>query len=174
VLIVTAAVVSVAVAAYANLPALATRVADALPTGFGGRIDVWRQTWPMARDFVLAGIGVGGYVRGMLVYQQSTRLIFINHAHNEYLQILVEGGLLLAVPTAAAVSTAAIATLRRLRCDRTPVFWLRAGAASGMAAVAAQCWWETGLRMPANAVLLAVIAAIALHAPPDSGSPSRT
>jgi hypothetical protein len=47
--------------------------------------------------------------------------------------------------------------------DRTAVFWIRAGAASGMLAVAVQSVWDTGLRMPANAVLFSLLAAIALH-----------
>ena len=117
----------------------------------------------MARDFQLTGIGVGAFERGMTVYQQSTRLIFFNHAHDEYLQLLVEGGLLLAVPAGLAILAALWGVRQRIHADRTPVFWIRVGAASGMAAVAAQSVWDTGLRMPASAVLFAVVAAAALH-----------
>jgi hypothetical protein len=41
--------------------------------------------------------------------------------------------------------------------------WIRAGAATGLIAVALQSVWETGLVMPANAALAAVLAAIAVH-----------
>ena len=47
---------------------------------------------------------------------------------------------------------------KRLREDRTPIFWLRAGAAAGMVALAAQNMVEMTLRMPANAVLFAILA----------------
>jgi O-antigen ligase len=134
----------------------------------GGRIRVWRETWPMARDFPLSGIGVGAFERGMSLYQQSTRLLFFNHAHNEYLQVLVEGGILLAVPAAVALVAAGIAIRSRLRRDRTPMFWIRAGAASAMIAAAVQSMWDTGLRMPANAALFAIAAAIALHEPSET------
>ena len=40
---------------------------------------------------------------------------------------------------------------------------MRAGAVSGLIAVAVQSIWETGLRVPANGMLFAVLAAIALH-----------
>jgi O-antigen ligase len=120
----------------------------------------------MARDFAMAGVGVGAFVRGMLVYQESTRLIFINHAHNEYLQILVEGGVLLAAPVLMALVAGGREVARELRADPTPMFWIRAGAAAGLAAAAVQGLWDTGLRMPANAALFALIAAIALHEPP--------
>ena len=43
------------------------------------------------------------------------------------------------------------------------MFWVRAGAASGLAAVLVQSIWETGLTLPANAVLFAILAGIALH-----------
>jgi O-antigen ligase len=148
---------------YVNLNALMQRISDTLPSNLGGRLAVWRETWPMARDFPLTGIGVGAFERGMLVYQQSTRLIFFNHAHDEYLQVLVEGGLLLAAPAALAVLAGWWTLRARLGSDRTPMFWVRAGAASGMAAVAAQSVWDTGLRMPANAVMFAILAAAGLH-----------
>jgi O-antigen ligase len=150
---------------YANLSALLERISATVPSNLGGRLTVWRETWPMVRDFRLTGIGVGAFERGMLVYQQSTRLIFFNHAHNEYLQVLVEGGLLLAVPAGMAILAGWWGVRQRINADRTSVFWIRVGAASGMAAVAAQSVWDTGLRMPASAVLFAVVAAAAFHEP---------
>jgi hypothetical protein len=53
----------------------------------------------------------------------------------------------------------------RMLEDRTPDALLRAGAAAGLAGVLIQSFWETGLRMPANALLCATAAAIATHAP---------
>src|SRR5439155_4969610 len=122
----------------------------------------------MVRDFWLTGVGAGAYERGMLVYQTSPRHDFyFNHAHSEYLQILAEGGLLLSVPVAVALVAGAGGIARRLREDRSAAFWMRAGAASGLVAVAVQSVWETGLQLPANAVLFAVLAAIALHRSSD-------
>ena len=154
---------------YANVGALMQRISGTLPSSLGGRLAVWRETWPMARDFPLTGIGVGAFERGMVIYQQSTRLIFFNHAHNEYLQVLVDGGLMLAAPATIAMLAAWWSARARLGLDRTPMFWVRAGAASGLAAVAAQSIWDTGLRMPANAVLFAIVAAACLH---ESEGPS--
>jgi hypothetical protein len=71
--------------------------------------------------------------------------------------------LLLAVPAGLAILAGVWGVRQRINADRTPVFWIRVGAASGMVAVAAQSVWDTGLRMPASAVLFAVAAAAALH-----------
>jgi putative inorganic carbon (hco3(-)) transporter len=117
----------------------------------------------MIRDFWLTGVGAGAYQRGMIVYQQSPRVVYFNHAHNEYVQVLAEGGVLLAIPALVIAVAGAWRIRRRLRADRTPIYWVRAGAVSGLIAVAVQSIWETGLRVPANGMLFAVLAAIALH-----------
>jgi O-antigen ligase len=155
-------------AAYANIDALMTRVGEAVTLGVGGRREIWSETILMARDFWLTGVGVGAYPRAMSVYQ-SPHVFSFNHAHDEYLQILVEGGVLYAVLVGVVIAAAGREIIRRLRADETPVFWIRAGATSGLVAVLVQSVWETGLRMPANAVLFAVCAALALH----RGTPGR-
>jgi O-antigen ligase len=159
---VLASVVAVA-ATFASWNALAMRVEETLTVGLGGRREIWERTWAMASDFWVTGVGVGAYERAMTVYQRQPHVFYFNHAHNEYLQLLSEGGVMLAVPAAIAVAAGAWQIWRRVNADRTAVFWIRAGAASGMLAVAVQSVWDTGLRMPANAVLFAILAAIALH-----------
>jgi O-antigen ligase len=163
-----ASVVAIA-ATYASWNALATRVEETLNVGIGGRREIWDRTWAMASDFWVTGVGVGAYERAMTVYQKQPHVFYFNHAHNEYLQLLSEGGVMLAVPAAVALAAGAWQIWRRVDGDRTAVFWIRAGAASGMLAAAVQSVWDTGLRMPANGVLFAVLAGIALHAPARGG-----
>ncbi len=151
--------------AYANLGKLAMRLQETTEQGTWGRPAIWRDTWRMASDFWLTGVGAGAFQRGMLAYQEGSRLFFFNHAHDEYLQLLAEGGVLVVVPAAAAVLAAIVLMAKHLGADRTAMFWVRAGAISGLIAVAVQSIWDTGLRMPANGTLFAVIAAIAVHEP---------
>jgi O-antigen ligase len=169
--------VTLVAAAYANPGALATRVGETLDVGVGGRRQIWSDTIAMVRDFWRTGVGVGAYQRAMVLYQ-GPHVFSFNHAHNEYLQIVAEGGALLALPVAAAIVAGAFEIASRLHQDRTPVFWLRAGAASALTAIGVQSVWETGLRMPANAVLFIVCAAIAVHrgaaGPSSRGQVNRT
>jgi O-antigen ligase len=161
--------------AYGNLAGLARRMQATTEQGEWGRPVIWRDTWRMASDFRLTGVGAGAFQRGMLLYQQGSRLFFFNHAHDEYLQLLAEGGLALVIPAAIAVLAAIALSARQLRGDRTAMFWVRLGAVSGMIAVVVQSVWDTGLRMPANGVLFAVIAAMALHEPrPARSDASRS
>jgi O-antigen ligase len=149
--------------AYANMGALLNRVGESLSSGGGGRRVIWRDTWVMIREFWPAGVGVGAYERGMVVYQQSSRLFYYSHADNEYLQLVAEGGLPLVLPMAVALLATLWQIVERLYEDRSALFWIRAGATCGLVAVAVQSVWENGLRLPANAVLFAILAAIAVH-----------
>jgi O-antigen ligase len=150
-------------AMYANLGALAMRMQETTELGEWGRRVIWHDTMQMIRDFQLTGVGAGAFKRGMLVYQEGSRQFFFNHAHNEYLQVLAEGGLLLAVPAALALLVGVALIAARLRADHTGVFWIRVGAVCGLIAVAVQSIFDTSLRTPADGVLFAVIAALALH-----------
>jgi O-antigen ligase len=156
---------------FANFGALAMRLQETTESGVWGRRAIWRDTWRMTQDFWIAGVGAGAFERGMLLYQQGSRIFFFNHAHNEYLQLVAEGGLLVALPAAIAIVSAIAVIARRLRADRTPIFWIRAGAVAGIVAVAVQSIWDTGLRTPANGALFAAIAAIAIHEPRQTRRP---
>ena len=150
-------------AMYTNMGALANRMSGVVSEGMAGRLAIWRQTWPMVRDFFPLGSGVGTYQRIMVLYQTTSRLFFISHADNEYLQVLAEGGALLGIPVAMVLIAGAANIAFRLRADRTPLFCMRAGAACGIVALAVQNLWEMTLRVPANGVLFAILAAVALH-----------
>jgi len=156
--------------AYANTSAVATRIQDTVNGGMGGRLAIWRATAPMIRDFWLTGAGAGGYERAMMVYQPAPHETYFNHAHSEYLQIISEGGLWLGVPGVIAVLAGVVCIRRRLSADRTPIYWVRAGAVSGLVAAAVQSTWETGLRRPANTLLFAILAGIAMH---SAAEPAR-
>src|SRR5262249_53535773 len=112
----TAALIVLAAFYAANLGALATRFSGVISEGLAGRVAIWRQTWPMVRDFWPVGTGVGAYQEVMVLYQTTTsRLFYISHADNEFLQILAEGGLLLALPVALALAGVVRTIARRLR-----------------------------------------------------------
>ena len=152
----------------------AAQVADrvsGVPIALEDRATIWRETIPVVRDFWVAGTGAGTYQTSMAVYQRSGEGLIFNQAHNHYLQVAAEGGLLLGVPAAIALLLLAREGARALARDRSGVFWLRAGAASGLAGVAVQSLLETGLLTPANGVLAAIAAAILVHHPGRYGPP---
>jgi O-antigen ligase len=137
------------------------------------RLAIWHDTLPVVRDFWLTGTGVGTFQTSMAVYQRSKPEVIFNQAHNHYLQVAAEGGLLVGIPVWLALSAFAKTAWTNIQADRSPIHFIRAGAAAGLAGVAVQSLWETGLTIPANAALAAVLAAVILHTPARGPSPER-
>src|SRR5262249_52590798 len=114
--------------AYANTQPLIDRFEGIRETGAEGRTQIWRDTIHVIRDFPLTGVGLGGYQTAMLLYQQGDRSRFTNQAHNQYLHLVSEGGLLVSVPAAMAVAAFVQLFRKRLAQDRSQLVWLRIGA----------------------------------------------
>ena len=129
-----------------------------------GRLDAWRDGWDVVRDFPLFGTGINTYPDAMLFYQRRNPDIFLAQAHNDYLQVLVEGGLLVTIPATIAILLLVYAIRRNLRAARAQArgYWIRAGAAVGLLAIAAQEVFEFSLQIPVNALLFCTLAAAAL------------
>jgi O-antigen ligase len=151
-----------AVIAFADLDRLVARLDETRSLGLAQRVAIWRDTLGIVRDFPLAGVGAGNFANAMRLYQSSDRTYYWNEAHNEYLQIAAEGGLLLAIPVTVGL-VALYRAGRSAYAHSEPLRWMRLGAAAALVAVAVQAIWETGLTLPANGMLAAVAAAILVH-----------
>jgi O-antigen ligase len=137
------------------------------------RIFAWRDTLHIIRDFPLWGVGFGGFLTAMLSYQSFARTMFFADAHNDYLQIAAEGGVLVGVPAVLCLVALVLGIrgrVRRLRDDRAS-YWVRAGAIAGLTGIAAQSLFDFSLQIPANTLLFVVLIALALHRP--AGAESR-
>ncbi len=56
------------------------------------RFDIWRATLAMVSDHLLTGVGLGCFATGILPYQTAARLV--PHAHNQFLQVFGQSGLI--------------------------------------------------------------------------------
>jgi O-antigen ligase len=160
-----AAIVLGAAAAWLNLEGLTQRIVTTASGEFDatGRLAIWRETAGIVRDFPLLGTGAGTFADAMFVYQQSAREVLFNNAHDEYLQLQAEGGIALLIVCLAGIGLAAKAARARVAADSGAHRYLRIGACAGLAGIAIQSLWEAGLRAPANLLLAAIVAAIAVR-----------
>ncbi len=142
------------------------RFADST-VGFQGRAGAWRDTARIIHDFPLFGTGLGTYSEAMLVYQTVDRTSMSDQAHNDYLQLAAEGGVLVGIPAAIAAALVVAGAWRRFRTseDDLTTRWVRTGAIAGLCGIAAQSIVEFSLQMPGNTAMCAVLMAIALHRP---------
>jgi O-antigen ligase len=139
------------------------------------RREVWSDTLRIVRDFPLAGTGLNTFGAATLGYQTVRTNLHFREAHNEYLQVAAEGGMLLGVPAAAAL-VLLVGTVRRRFRERADerTRWLRLGAATGLLAIGLQSLVEFSLQMPGNAVLVVVLCAAALHRTPIGRDDGRS
>jgi O-antigen ligase len=164
--VVTAGVVAMVLlaTAWAGAASVASRFGRA-SDDIGGRVSAWRDTLQIATDFPVFGTGLGGYRRAMLVYQTTDREALYAQAHNDYLQLVAEGGLLVVVPAVLLVGLVGAGVVRRLSVsdDDQVTYWIRRGAVAGLVGMAAQSVVEFSLQMPGNAVMFVALTAVALH-----------
>jgi O-antigen ligase len=136
------------------------------------RRGIWHDAARVVADFPLTGTGLNTFGTAMFQYQTFIRDQHVYEAHNDYLQLAAEGGLLLSVPIVATLIVFVRAVARRFRAgeDDTRGYWIRVGAVVGLTAIAVQSIVEFSLQMPGNAALFVVLAAIALHRAPARAS----
>jgi len=129
-----------------------------------GRFAAWRDGAEIVRDFPVVGTGLNTFSDAMLFYQTGNSGFHMAQAHNDYVQLAAEGGLLVVVPALVAAVLLAHAIRQNLRAARPESrgYWIRAGAAIGLIAVAVQEVFEFSLQIPVNAFLFATLAAVAL------------
>jgi O-antigen ligase len=138
------------------------------------RRTIWSDTRRIIADFPAVGTGLNTYAVAMQAYQTGITDQMVQEAHNDYLQLVAEGGFLLGVPIAFAIGCLVLGVRREFVAglDDPTTSWMRFGAAVGLAAIALQSLVEFSLQMPGNAVTFVVLAAMALHRPPG-GQVSR-
>jgi len=141
------------------------------------RLPVWRDSLNIAREFWMTGTGFNTYGTSMLHYQTVSDGFRYIEAHNDYLQIAAEGGLLVGIPAALLIAAFVREIRRRFRegRDDTVTYCQRIGAVTGLAVVAVQSLVDFPLQMPGNAVMFATLLAIAIHhAPAAKPAASRS
>ena len=121
------------------------------------RLVAWHDTSRIIQDFPLAGTGMGTYAQAMLVYQTAGRPRMYAQAHNDSLQIVAEGGALVAIPVLAAMLVVVFGIFRRLRRPDDSAL------KEPVVVHAAQSVVEFSLQIPGNTVLFVLLLAIALH-----------
>jgi O-antigen ligase len=164
----------VTAAGWVGTDAILARFSDANWAGFNNRTGAWADALHVAKAFPATGTGLNTYETAARFYQRHDLDQFYGESHNDYLELLAEGGALVGVPILAALLLLAREIRRRMKLDPpTTVWWVRRGAITGLFAIAIQETVEFSLQMPGNAVMFALLCAMALHRPREArqGSP---
>ena len=155
--------VALAAAGWAGFDRIAARFAESGAAEAGGRLGIWGDTWRLARRFPIVGTGLNTYGVATLFYQTVDLNEHYAEAHNDYLQLLAEGGALVCIPAALVILAFAWTVQRQFRevSVESSDYWIRIGAVTGILAIALQEISDFSLQMPGNAVLFVVLLALA-------------
>jgi O-antigen ligase len=138
------------------------------------RIDLWEDSAPVIVDFWPTGTGFNTYGPAMVMYPRTDMTVRPLEAHSDYLQLAVEGGLLVGVAALLLLTGIAGDIRRRLQQQQDDAaWWIRMGAVAGICGIAVQELTEFSLQIPGVAVLFAATLAIALHEPASFEQPVR-
>jgi O-antigen ligase len=126
----------------------------------GSRLDLWRDMLPMVAQFPVFGAGWNAFATAYPWYQTVWKTDWIGEAHNDYLQALIDGGvvgLLLVLSLWTLVLRGALA-----RASRSPV---ELGVLGALVGFAFHELVDFGGQIPANAATAVALAAVAVVPP---------
>jgi len=130
----------------------------------GERMAIWLKTPSILREFPLFGVGLGAWPEVFFRFQPLPRSdLLYNAAHNDYLELVVDIGLVgmallgwLIVRVAARLRSA----LRTVTEQMLPAL---GAIAAGLIVMAAIEFFDFDLQIPANLVLFVILAGLALR-----------
>jgi O-antigen ligase len=124
-----------------------------------GRINLWAATIPLIRAYPFFGCGLGGYETAFMRFKVFEPLLTDDFAHNDYLQLLAELGVVgFAIGATLAFSVVRTAVRRAVRSADPGARYFAVACAGALAAILLHSLADFNLYIPANAMLLAWIA----------------
>ena len=143
------------------------------------RRGVWGDTLTMFLAHPVLGVGLGAFETVYPIYGRGDGSFLIQFAHNDYLQVLSDGGVV-----GGAIALWFIAVLARAIGQVTKagdpfVRALGLGSAAGIFALLVHSLFDFNLQLPSNALLFLVLSAILLRAgaevrPNEAGAGNRS
>jgi O-antigen ligase len=137
---------------------------QSLAANGGHRLDDWRWAGRVFEHWPLTGTGFHGFAAGSKELAGSGSGSLTPYAHNGFLQLLVDGGLLLAVPVLLALALLAVAVGGQLLAARRTRDWTTIGAAAALLVLAAHSAVDFDWGYPALLSAFALTAALAVPA----------
>jgi O-antigen ligase len=129
-------------------------------TFFQSRGWIWRDTVNMIRDNWVTGVGLGAFHTVYPVYSTRDGTLVVSQAHNDYLQIMADGGILGALIAVWFLYLIARDILRASRHRNPTMAGMAIGCAGGVFALMVHSLFDFNFQIPSNALLFLVLTAV--------------
>ncbi|MGB4704893.1 MAG: O-antigen ligase family protein, partial [Candidatus Saccharicenans sp.] len=130
------------------------------------RLLFYRHTIQLVSDYPLTGCGLGTYAQAINYYLPRDPGVIVSHAHNDYLEMLAESGLIGGLSLIIAGFLAFSLSLRKWLICRNPLAkGVGLGALMGVLAIFMHSLTDFSLRMPGNALVWLSLLVLAIKTP---------
>jgi O-antigen ligase len=139
------------------------------------RLALWTDTLCLAASSPAVGSGFGAYEDALPRFKTTAGRFRVQHAENDHLELLAEGGLLAALLGAGCALALFLLGLKALRATEHRLARSLLGAAlAGEAAVYVHSAFDFNLRIPSNALMAALLTAVCASAVLPAARPATT
>jgi O-antigen ligase len=128
------------------------------------RQGIWGDTLTIFRAHPILGIGLGAFETVYPIYGRGDGSFVIQFAHNDYLQVLSDGGIVGGAIALWFIIVIARAMIQVTRSDDPFLRALGLGSAAGVFALLVHSLFDFNLQIPSNALLFLLLAAIVSRA----------
>jgi len=137
-------------------------------TSFRSRVIVWKNIAKMIRDYPIFGTGPGTFSTMFTQYQPAGFRVRFYRAHNDYLQFISEVGIPLGAVYVWLIFLFFKRGLKKIKHPSRLVRGITLGAMTGVTAMLIHSIADFNLKIPANAILFTVLAAVVVAPSPKS------
>jgi O-antigen ligase len=137
------------------------------------RREIWHSSWQLVKEHPLTGVGFGAYFLAIPKYQSGSGRIRLEEAHNDYLDLAANGGL---VAVGLAFWFIAIIVWRTRKSFKSADPYRRAaalGAAAGILSICLHSLVDFGLQVTGIGVVFAALVVVAVADDRLVASPER-
>jgi O-antigen ligase len=132
------------------------------------RVSIFRDTWKIVRDHPWTGTGLGTLETVFPRYESYYDGRIVDHAHNDYLELLADTGLIGGMCMLGFIALLAWRGLSNLRATHNPVRqFVYAGSLVACTGLLLHSLVDFNLHIPSNALLFLLLAAMATCGTPE-------
>jgi O-antigen ligase len=139
------------------------------------RPEVWKDTLKLVQAHAYLGVGLGAYETVFPMVGRNDGSLVVNYAHNDYLQILADAGVVGGIIALLFIFLIGRAMVFALRAFDPALRTVALGGAAGIFSILVHSVFDFNLQIPANVILflflvalLSNIASLARRQKPDA------
>jgi len=127
---------------------------------FFARQEVWKDTLKLVGAHPILGVGLGAYEAVFPIYARHNGMFVVNYAHNDYLQVMSDGGVMGLLLAVAFLVLLWRDVGRALQSEDRRLAGLALGCSAGTFGLLVHSLFDFNLQIPSNALLFVFLSAV--------------